>query len=278
MSNLAKRLITFCIGLPVMFGLCLFKPFYHITLQLITFAATIISLNEYYNMVSNKIKLLPKWIFLCLGGIIPALNYIFLLTGISHEIILWVLAGILIIIMGIECFTAEEFSQSVERISVISFGIFYIPYLLTFIPRLTVFENETHIIIFFFMLVFMCDSGAWFFGMLFGKNNRGIFKASPNKSIAGFIGGIFTDVALTAIIVLLLPDIFVGDLWRYLIIAAFAALGAIIGDLVESVIKRSCGAKDAGNVIPGRGGLLDCIDSMVITAPIYFALMYFLLA
>lgn len=278
MNNLAKRLITFSIGLPVMFGLSLFKPFYHIALQLIALTATFISLSEYYNMVSNKIKLFPKWIVLCLGCLIPVLNYVFLLIGISQEILLWVYAGIVIIIMGIECFTAEEFSQSVERISLISFGIFYIAYLLTFVTRLSVFENETHIIIFFFVLVFMCDSGAWFFGMLFGKNNRGIFKASPNKSIAGFIGGIFTDVALTAIIVLLLPNIFVGDLWRYLIVAVFSALGAIIGDLVESVIKRSCGAKDAGNVIPGRGGMLDCIDSMVITAPIYFALMYFLLA
>jgi len=278
MSNLAKRLITFCIGLPVMFGLTLLKPFNHLALQCIALAAIFLSLSEYYNMVSNKVKLFPKWFFLTLGCLLPLLNYVFLLTGISQEILLWVYSAIVIILLGVECFTAEEFSQSVERLGLSAFGIFYIAYLLTFVCRLTVFENETHIIVLFFMLVFMCDSGAWFFGMLFGKNNRGIFKASPNKSIAGFIGGIFTDVALTIIIVLLLPNIFPGDLWRYVIVAAVSALGAIIGDLVESVIKRSCGVKDAGNVIPGRGGMLDCIDSMLITAPLYFALMYFLLA
>lgn len=278
MSNLAKRLLTFIIGLPLMILFVLVKPYYHVTLQIIAIAASILSINEYHNMVSNKIQFYPKWLLIGLNLLLTILSYLFLILNLSQEILLWVYTFIVVILMAVECFSAKEFTQSVEKIALAAFGIFYIGYLITFVTRMCAFENETHIIVLFFVLVFMCDSAAWFFGMLFGKNNRGFFKASPNKSIAGFVGGIVTDMALACVLKLIFPEIFEGAMWRYIILAFGTAVASIIGDLIESVIKRSCNAKDSGRVIPGRGGMLDCIDSIVIAAPVYYILFFFLLS
>lgn len=279
MSNTVKRLLTFFIGFPLVAVISLAKPFNHIGLQILIFAVSTISIFEYHNLISSKIEnFYPKWLFCSLGMLEPVLASLFLYLGLSHEILLWVYTFTVIILMAIECLSAQDFTKSAEKIALGAFGIFYIDFLISFVNRLPVFGNQTHVIVLFMTYVFMCDSSAWFFGILFGKNNRGIFKASPNKSIAGFIGGIFSDVAIAAIVKLIFPNILTADIWRYMVIAFFTALAAIIGDLIESVIKRSCGAKDSGKVIPGRGGMLDCIDSIVVAAPVFYILYSYLIA
>jgi len=272
MSNLAKRLITFCIGLPLIIVIVLVKPFHHAALQLIIAVASVIGISEYYNMSSSKIKLFPKWLLIIFSVLLPVSTFIFLQTELPLELILWTYTLMVIILMAIECLTAQDFTDSVPKIALSALGLFYVGYMLTFIQRITDFTYDTRALILFFLLVFMCDSGAWFFGILLGKNNRGIFKASPNKSVAGFIGGIFTDVGLTTIFFFVIPNFFDASIWRYLVIAFFTALASIIGDLIESVIKRSFGAKDSGRIIPGRGGILDCIDSVVAAAPVFYIL------
>ena len=125
-------------------------------------------------------------------------------------------------------------------------------------------------------MVFFCDSFAWFFGVLFGKNNKGLIKASPNKSIAGFCGGIFGSVLSGVMCWYLWNDLFTGTSEKTVNIWVLAGLGfvmsfcSILGDLVESVFKRSADCKDSGSIIPGRGGVLDSIDSIVFTAPVFF--------
>ena len=119
-------------------------------------------------------------------------------------------------------------------------------------------------------MVFMCDSIAWLFGITMGKTNRGIVKASPNKSIAGFVGG-FLGALLSGILFrFFLPEIFTGSVFKIILLAIITAFASIVGDLTESVVKRSASIKDSGRLIPGRGGLMDSIDSIVMAAPIYF--------
>ena len=105
---------------------------------------------------------------------------------------------------------------------------------------------------------------------MFGKNNKGFIKASPNKSIAGFIGGFAGTMLTGAIAHFLFPQVFTGSLGKILLLSFVIAFMAIIGDLVESVLKRSVQIKDSGSIIPGRGGVLDSIDSIVFVAPIYY--------
>ena len=191
--------------------------------------------------------------------------------------LIWLLVFEIFIFMGAESIFSKDFEDSAVKISITTLIIFYCGYMLTFITRMTSIEQNASIFLYlYFILVFMTDSGAWFFGVLFGKSTRGVFKASPNKSIVGFFGGIITAIACGILFKFIFPDIFFGSVWKIVIVSFTTALGAIIGDLIESVFKRSFGVKDSGNIIPGRGGLLDCLDSLILGAPIFYIGIHFL--
>jgi phosphatidate cytidylyltransferase len=124
--------------------------------------------------------------------------------------------------------------------------------------------------------------------MLFGKGNRGIVPASPNKSVAGFIGGAFGTIVIGVGAVLIQPDVFIlqnavsgvpgGAVTIGALLALLTGIAATLGDLAESAIKRSSGADDSGNIIPGRGGVLDSIDSVAFAAPVFYLLSSLLFA
>lgn len=277
-KNLIKRLLTFFIGIPVVVCLLMIDFQQYLVLNFCIILISALAAHEFFNMVSVKVPLKSKAFFLTLCATLPLLSYIFILSEISLDYLLWVFTIEVILIMAVECFLSQEFTNSIEIMAFSAFGLFYCGYLLTFIIRLSVFEHAKSLLILFFLFVFMCDSGAWFFGVLLGKNNRGIFKASPNKSIAGFVGGIVTDIALVCVLKLVFPEQMPAEYWRYIILAAGTALGGICGDLIESTMKRSCGIKDSGNLIPGRGGMLDCIDSIILAIPVFYILYHYLLA
>jgi phosphatidate cytidylyltransferase len=130
------------------------------------------------------------------------------------------------------------------------------------------------VILVFLLMVFANDSLAWAAGMLFGKGNRGIIAASPNKSIAGFIGGLIAAVLAGIGGAYFLPGAFVS---RYLhpvfaggLLGFLTGAAGSLGDLAESALKRSSGIKDSGALIPGRGGVLDSIDSVALAAPVFY--------
>ena len=108
---------------------------------------------------------------------------------------------------------------------------------------MTLFRHSSIFICVFLFSVFICDSLAWFFGMLFGKNNRGRVACSPNKSIAGFIGGYAGSIAAGIVAHLLWTDIFTGSILKGIALGFAVATAGITGDLIESVFKRSAGVK-----------------------------------
>jgi phosphatidate cytidylyltransferase len=91
--------------------------------------------------------------------------------------------------------------------------------------------------------------------------------------MAGFAGGIFASLFVTILSGILYPQIFSGPLYIMVLLGLTAGCTTILGDLVESGIKRSSGVKDSGSVIMGRGGLLDSIDSLLLTAPVFYYFM-----
>jgi phosphatidate cytidylyltransferase len=93
---------------------------------------------------------------------------------------------------------------------------------------------------------------------------------SPKKSWEGFAGSVFSCAAVGAIS---LPLVLGGLWWAGAILGAVAAAGATLGDLIESSIKRDLGIKDMGALLPGHGGLMDRLDSLVVVAPIAWALL-----
>ena len=129
-------------------------------------------------------------------------------------------------------------------------------------------------ILLFFLIVFSSDTFAFLIGIAFGKNNKGIVKVSPNKSIAGFAGGLLIPGILTALVSYIAPDVFPFGMSAGFAIGVLTAIAGTIGDLIESSFKRSASVKDSGSIVLGRGGVLDSIDSIVMAAPVYTGLMF----
>ncbi len=276
MKKVISRLLTFFIGVPLVLFMVFFDYIEHLPLNIIISTFSVIASNELYEMFEKQKKLFPKEFILIGTAVLSYVSYAFILFGLSLEITPWIFVLELILFMAAEAFISKDFQSSLTKIVYSSFIIFYCGFLVTFVNRMTVLPHSKYIIALFLIFVFMCDSSAWFFGILFGKNNRGIIAASPNKSLVGFIGGIAGSVASGLLFKFLVPEIFTCSYINMAFIGLFTSLAAIAGDLIESVLKRACQVKDSGRLIPGRGGVLDSIDSILIAAPIFYISYTFL--
>ena len=270
MNKVAKRLLTFFIGVPLVIGVVYFDYLNHLVLQLVLGVFAVLGANEFYDMASKKNKLFTKEIVLIATALLPFTCYTFILSDLSLDITPWLYITISILLMGYECFTAKTFEFSLSKIAYTLLTVFYCGFLITFISRMTILPNSKYVITLFLIFVFMCDSFAWFFGILFGKSTRGFVPASPNKSLVGFIGGIAGSIGCGVLLKVILPEVFTISYRNLIILGLITSVAAIVGDLIESVFKRSCDVKDSGNLIPGRGGVLDSIDSILIAAPIFY--------
>lgn len=119
-------------------------------------------------------------------------------------------------------------------------------------------------------LVWAADSGAYMFGKLFGKHKLAP-KVSPGKTWQGFIGGLFT-AAVISLLYGTWADLEVAPS-VLLVCSLITVLASVLGDLTESMFKREAGIKDSGNLIPGHGGILDRIDSLMSAVPVFTCLL-----
>ena len=285
MSKVASRSLVFFFGIPIVIGIVIWPVMNHLPLHVLICFAASAGACELWDIFSKKHQLLPKkFIVTCSGliAVVAGLNAVLPdLLGITvpggQEVVTFVYILTLLAILYCEVFNAKEFSESIDRIVSSAFVITYTGFLMTFISRMTVWKlNGESITIpgicMFLLMVFFTDSIAWFMGVLFGKNNRGFVKASPNKSLVGFFGGFLGAIGAGMIGFYVWHDIFDGGLVKLTVTGILIAFSSIVGDLAESVFKRSADVKDSGHIIPGRGGVLDSIDSIVMSAPVFYLL------
>lgn len=128
-----------------------------------------------------------------------------------------------------------------------------------------------------FVFVWLADSGAYFIGKKFGQTK--IFpKGSPNKTFAGFFGGYLSAILMAIIVFYNIPQLESINFIIFLLLASVLYLFAVYGDLFESVIKRLQGVKDSGQILPGHGGILDRLDSLYSTVPLYTLMLTYYLS
>ncbi|MCI7035626.1 MAG: phosphatidate cytidylyltransferase [Spirochaetia bacterium] len=286
MNKFLSRLLVFFIGIPIVIGIVILPYFNHLPLHLFFILVSFFASNELYDIFKVNSKLPPKTLVVSLSVLVTTIAAVYsvlpevleIKIPYGQEIITFSYIISLFIVMAYEAIFAKEFETSNSKLAASAFIITYSGFLLTFASRLTLFRLNgqsitTPLFCVFALLVFFCDSIAWLFGMLFGKNNRGILKASPNKSLMGFFGGFVGSTFIAVSATYVWPEIFSGKIWKAVVLGISIALSSIVGDLVESVFKRCSGIKDSGKVVPGRGGMLDSIDSVLMSAPIYYLLI-----
>ena len=161
------------------------------------------------------------------------------------------------------------------------FTLVYVPFLGSFVALLLseggtgntagLDDDGVKAIITFILVTVASDTGGYIGGVLFGKHPMAPV-ISPKKSWEGFVGSILATIASGIVLVVYLLE---GDWWVGVCLGLIAAVMATLGDLCESVIKRDLGIKDMSQVIPGHGGLMDRLDSLLATAaPIWLLLHY----
>ena len=177
------------------------------------------------------------------------------------------LAGTFLLIMFVIMLFDHE-KVRFEEIALMSFVSFLIPLSLSTIVFLHKnFETGVYYVVLALLIPWISDAGAYFIGSAFGKHKMAP-KISPKKSWEGFIGGLVFCLAASALLAWLFPAEVKGlSMLQMLGFGAVVCVAGTWGDLIESMIKRSLGVKDSGNLLPGHGGILDRIDSLLLVTP-----------
>lgn len=272
--NLRLRILTCVVGIPIVVGgIFLFQDYNFIFFSILAIVFSLLGSLEMSRMLF-KGKTIP------LAFIAPTLPLLQYLQGIyqwPEEImdLLFMLLLLTAFSLEIVAGAKDDFKESLARAAKSCLLVIYPSYFITFILRILAMDNVTaYSIATFLVLVFSNDIFAYVFGRLFGKNNKGILKASPKKSVAGFVGGFLSCIGMSiAMFALFSWELPAFGIVGQVILGAAMSISANIGDLIESVFKRSAGVKDSGNIIPGRGGVLDSMDSLISSAPIFFIIL-----
>ncbi|MFJ1900793.1 MULTISPECIES: phosphatidate cytidylyltransferase [unclassified Streptomyces] len=150
------------------------------------------------------------------------------------------------------------------------FAAFYVPFLATFVALLLTADDGPMRVLTFLLLTVVSDTGAYAVGWRFGKHKLAP-RISPGKTREGLFGAVsFAMVAGALCMQFLIDD---GSWWQGLLLGLAVAASATLGDLGESMIKRDLGIKDMGTLLPGHGGIMDRLDSLLPTAPVVWLLM-----
>ncbi len=273
MRKLIERLLIFFVGAPLVLSSIYFLPQYNFLVYHIEMIiAGIIATWEIYNILSQRVSTFPKTV-VCGLGLIAVISSYLVGLGIVSPQFLFIIIGLILPTLFFAEFLFSFGGNFTKSIARLCSGIFMFVYpwgFILYVSATTNLEHAAQIILSFYLMVFVCDSFAWFFGMVFGRQSRGFIKASPKKSIVGFIGGFLGSVSVAFLITNIFESIFGAYLIEWIIIAVLTSVFAILGDIVESILKRSAGLKDSGNVVMGRGGVLDSIDSILMAAPIFY--------
>ncbi|OGX00375.1 MAG: hypothetical protein A3I73_03380 [Omnitrophica bacterium RIFCSPLOWO2_02_FULL_45_16] len=220
---------------------------------------------EFFGLAEKKGIFVYKYFGIFVGMLVPIIIYFQLGTEgyFAMEPFSIVIACLLIFVL---LFIRRENSQSLASVAVTMFGLLYIAWFFSFFIKLKFLPQGALLVSFLILVTKMGDVGAYFVGKLFGKHSL-ILRISPNKTVEGTIGGLMFSIAAALLGKLYLPNF---SHLHLLLLGLLLGILAQVGDLAESLIKRDCAVKDSGNNISGFGGMLDVIDSLLFTAPIFY--------
>jgi phosphatidate cytidylyltransferase len=285
--KLVERLLVFFIGVPLVLCMLLLLPQKrHLVINIAIIAISALGGMEFADFLKKKnprAALSPVSAAL-LGMAAPLSMTLAVSFNAPISVIAILITALVMWLIVSRTFVAEDklnaaLDSMAAGFAVILYPGFFIAWI-TAMMRWPHEELASMIVLVFLLIAFGNDSAAWAFGVLLGKGNQGFIKASPNKSIAGFAGGLAASIGIGVGAAFLIPTTFAAKAlpasFAGLILGLATGIAASVGDLGESAMKRSANIKDSGALIPGRGGVLDSVDSICFAAPVYY-IVYWLL-
>jgi len=224
-----------------------------------------VGLLEFFSMVEKKGIFVYKYFGIIVGMLVPII--IFFQMGsegyFTLEPFFIVIACLFIFVLQ---FIRRDSSQALASIAVTMFGLLYIGWFFSFFIKIKLLPGGALLVAFLILVTKMGDIGAYLIGNYTGKHSL-IPRISPKKTVEGTIGGLAFSVLSAVASKSYLPSFPYGHL---IILGILLGILAQVGDLAESLLKRDCDVKDSGKNLSGFGGMLDLIDSLLFTAPIFY--------
>lgn len=267
-----KRLISgLILGLLLLFTVWSTNPYFFVIFGVLV---TGLALWEFFEMAEK----VGCHCFRFLGYVAAAtILYAFTinrLTFILPTLVALVMAMMIAVLF--ESKKPEDFSQILSSVAATLLGVFYVVVLSGFLIGVRVMKPAAQLpssmLTLFFLIIVASDAGAYYVGKNLGKHKLAPI-ISPGKTVEGSLGGI--TAAIVVAVIARYSFVTQVPLWQIILLAVLMNIIGQMGDLFESLLKRGAGIKDAASIIPGHGGLLDRLDSIVFNAPLLY--YYYLL-
>ena len=284
-----QRVLLLSVFLPLFFVLIFLLPQrHHLALNVCAVLVSVGGALEVLLLIRRK-GISTSYLFPVLSGLLPLAAYAEVAGYLSSGWVLGTLVGLisLALLDGVRIRSETELPEVMQRISASILVLLYPALFMTYIVRLTALSFPSLALLFFFSLVFSNDIMAYVAGMLIGQRLRArrasrnlptmVLAVSPNKTPIGFVVGFLFSVAMALLFRWVFPASITTGYGGVALIGAVVGCTTILGDLVESALKRSVQVKDSSGVLPGRGGLMDSMDSWLISAPAFYFLLVKLL-
>ncbi|MDR1300982.1 MAG: phosphatidate cytidylyltransferase [Treponema sp.] len=282
MKKLIERVLLFVIGFPLVIGIVVFLPYkHHLAVNLMVIMVSALGAAEFAELLRKKNSSLGSLEAAFLGAVSPAATTLAVSFDYNQNFIAGTfMAGVSWLLVS-RIFTGEDkLKDAVGRVAAGCAVLVYPGLFMSWIIRMNWLAHADMVLLMFLLIVIANDSLAWATGMLWGKGNQGIIQVSPHKSVVGFIGGLAASIIVGLGAVFFIPQAFssgrVPSVIAGILLGLISGVAACLGDLGESALKRSANIKDSGTLMPGRGGVLDSIDSMSLAAPVYYLSYWFL--
>jgi len=241
----------------------------------------LLGLNEYFLMLERAGIPCFRLTGMLVAAVFLVGNFLYLRasgTMVAHEFEPMVLACFLIVVFARQMFESARERQPLQTMAYTFFGLLYIPWMFSFLTKLIFLMPRAadgattgqYYVLYLVAVTKFSDMGAYLFGSLFGKHPFAP-HISPKKTWEGFAGAMLLSLVASYGMIALLPGR-LGALHNSdaAILGLLLGFSAVVGDLAESIVKRSTQIKDSGHVLPGIGGTLDLIDSVLFTAPLLY--------
>ena len=269
LNNFQQRVLVGLVGGVVFVGAIYLSEW---TFAALFLALTVLGVREFYQLLTLR-GFTPNYnAGIILGSALFVLIFLLQLNIVPVNV-LYALPPILFFVFIAELYRKRE--QPFVNIALTLLGVLYVGGSFSMLSLLGFLRGDYswQVILGTMLLIWTSDSGAYFAGKTFGKTKL-FARISPGKTWEGWIGGALLTLVMGWALGYLLPDI---PLAHRLVAAAVVAVFGVLGDLAESMLKRSVDVKDSGRILPGHGGLLDRFDAFLFVVPVLVLLQVLLL-